>query len=169
MAHKYLFLCLIPSLCFANISAEAEYGVSVLDAQYDLAETKVDICKQHETKALFTQAEKDALKVIPRDQSIAVIYLAKQAWEGCMQPELSEVAVSLLVLQELNEKEQSQQLAVKINAVRNILFGGRKLTKEMQYNALPTETKQILNSISTFQQPFDAMALFEDVWGAPSY
>ncbi|WP_293133239.1 hypothetical protein [Moritella sp.] len=41
--------------------------------------------------------------------------------------------------------------------------------KEMQYHALPAETKKILNSISTFQQPFDAIALFEDVWGAPSY
>ena len=169
MPSKYLFLCLMPSLCFANISADAEYGVSVLDAQYNLAEAKVDICKQHETKAQFTQAEKDALKVIPKEHSIAVAYLAKQAWEVCMQPELSEVAASLLVLQELNEKEQSQQLAVKINAVRNILFGGGKLVKEMQYNALPAETKKILNSISTFQQPFDAIALFEDVWGAPSY
>lgn len=85
-----------------------------------------------------------------------------------MQPELSEIATSLLVLQELNEKEQSQQLAVKIHAVRNTMFGAGKLAEEMEYNALPAETKQVLDSIAAFQQPFDAIALFEDVWGAPT-
>ena len=76
--------------------------------------------------------------MILREHSVAVAYLANQAWEACMQPELAEIATSLLVLQERNEKEQSQQLTVKINAVRNII-------------------------------PFDAMALFEDVWRAPTY
>ena len=60
--------------------------------------------------------------MIPREHSVAVAYLANQAWEACMQPELSEIATSLLVLQELNKKEQSQQLTIKINAVRNILL-----------------------------------------------
>jgi hypothetical protein len=87
-----------------------------------------------------------------------------------MQPELSEIATLLLVLQELcNKKEQSQQLAVKINVVRNIMFGEGKLAKEMAYKVLPAETKQVLNSINAFQQPFNAMALFEDVWGEQSY
>ncbi|NQZ50389.1 MAG: hypothetical protein HRT95_09475 [Moritella sp.] len=42
--------------------------------------------------------------MIPKEHSVAVAYLANQAWEACMQPELSEIATSLLVLQELNKK-----------------------------------------------------------------
>jgi hypothetical protein len=67
-----------------------------------------------------------------------------------MQPELYEIATSLLVLQELNKK-QSQQRTIKINAVRNIMFGEGELAKEMEYNAQPTETKQVLNSIGASQ------------------
>jgi hypothetical protein len=65
MPSKHLFLCLIPSLCFANISAEAECGVSVLDAQYSQAKAKVDICKQSEAKAQFTQAGSTQHRYIP--------------------------------------------------------------------------------------------------------
>lgn len=169
MPNKYLFLFLTPSLSFANISAEAEYGVSVLETQYSQAEAKVEVCKKSEESAQFTQAEKDALKTIPREHSVAIAYLSKQAWETCMQPELSEIASSLLTLQELNKQEQSQQLEIKINAIRNILFGGGRLAEEIEYNALPAETKQVLNNIDALQQPFNAMTLFEDVWGAPKY
>lgn len=162
------FIFLIPLLAMADISEDGKYASSLVQINLSKYQKKSEICHQSMKKFSLSDIDKIKMQSLPREAGFALGKLLDDALNQCAQPEIFNLANSLLLLQEQNLLEKSGAINNQIEVIRKLVFSKTSLSTKAEYDKLSPKIKYDLAEIDFLKKPFDLFVVIEGVWGIPN-
>jgi len=116
---------------------------------------------------VLSDNDKKQIQSLPKEAGAGLGKILDDALIQCTQPEIFNLASSLLLLQEQNVVEKSKEIEEQILVIRQLIFSKTSITTTIEYEKLPVKTKADLNKIDFLKKPFDLFQVIEGAWGVP--
>jgi len=169
MLNKIIFsLVLLTSFySTAEVSEKTKYASFVVQVNLAKYSEKNDICHKKMSDFTLSEVNKGNIQKLPKEAAAGLAKLLDDALLRCAQPEVFNLANSLLILQEQNSVEKSDVIEEQIYLIRTLVFSKTTITPNIVYSKLPPEIQSKLNSIDFLKHPFDIFKVIEGAWGVP--
>lgn len=163
----YPLLLALPFYSMAEISEEAKYASFVVQVNLTKYSEKSDFCRKKMRSFTLSSTERTHLKKLPKEASKGLTKLLDDALIQCTQPEIFNLANSLLILEEQNTLEKSSVIEEQVSLIRKLVFSKTSIQPNIEYSQLSPELQSELNQIDFLKHPFDMFVVIEGAWGAP--
>jgi len=151
----------------SKVSEEAKYASFDVQVNLEKYKSKSQICHQKMKDFVLSDKDKKQIQSLPKEAGVGLGKILDDALIQCSQPEIFNLASSLLLLQEQNVVEKSKEIEEQILVIRQLIFSKTSITTKLEYEKLPVKTKADLNEIDFLKKPFDLFRVIEGAWGVP--
>ena len=163
-----LSLMLVTSFySIAEVSEETKYASFAVQVNLAKYNEKSDICHNKMRSFTLSDVNKGKIQRLPKEAGVGLSKLLGDALLQCAQPEVFNLANSLLILQEQNSVEKSAVIEEQIYLIRKLVFSKTTIAANIEYSKLPPEIQSKLNAIDFLKYPFDIIEVIEGTWGVP--
>ena len=169
MLNKIIFslMLVVPFCSMAEVSEEAKYASFVVQVNLAKYSEKSDFCRNRMRSFTLSDTDTIKLKKLPKEAAAGLTKLLDDALLQCAQPEVFNLANSLLVLQEQNISEKSAAIEEQIYLIRKLVFSKTSIQPNIKYSKLSPELQSELNNVDFLKHPFDMFIVIEGAWGIP--
>lgn len=164
----FLFILVFPLHSIAEISKEAKYASYNLQVNLAKYKAKSEVCHRKMKSFILTHNDMVKMKSLPREAGMGLGKLLDDAITKCSQPEVFNLANSLLLLQEQNLVDKSNDIQEQIFIIRKLVFSKNSILAKIEYEKLSSKLKLDLDAIDFLKQPFDLFQVIENSWGEPN-
>ena len=156
---KRILIALLGLGCHAVIAAPLD----LLNQAFAAVGSKTEICRQQrDAQPPLAQPSLDRLRQLPKAQVMVFLDLAyEQAMNRCLQPELGEL---LLLHAELRQAAADSTVLATVAQQEALLISASAVERRLQYQALPAAARNQLTTMAEFHQPFDGIAVMEQLY-----
>lgn len=156
-----------PFYTTAEVSEEAKYASFTVQVNLAKYNEKSDICHNKMRNFTLSEVNKKKIQKLPKEAGVGLSKLLSDALLRCAQPEIFNLANSLLILQEQNSVEKSAVIEEQVFLIRKLVFSRSSILSNVEYSKLSPEIQSELDSIEFLKQPFDLFKVIEGAWGVP--
>ncbi|WP_432453306.1 MULTISPECIES: hypothetical protein [unclassified Agarivorans] len=169
MLNKIIFTLLLtlPFYSIAEISEEAKYASFLVQVNLTKYSEKSERCRNKMRSFTLSSTDRARLKKLPKEASKGLTKLLDDALLQCTQPEIFNLANSLLILEEQNALEKSSVIKEQVHLIRKLVFSKTSIQPNIEYSQLSPGLQSKLNKIDFLKYPFDMFVVIEGAWGLP--
>ena len=151
----------------AEVSEETKYASFTVQVNLAKYSEKSDLCHNKMRNFTLSDVNKGKIQKLPKEAGVGLSKLLVDALLRCAQPEVFNLANSLLILQEQNSVEKSAVIEEQVYLIRKLVFSKTTIAPNIEYSKLSPEMQSKLNSIEFLKHPFDMIEVIEGAWGVP--
>ncbi len=152
----------------AEVSENAKYASFQVQVNLAKYQSKSEACHNKMKSFVLSDSDKIKVQALPKEAGAGLAKLLDDALTQCAQPEIFNLASSLLLLQEQNLVDKSKEIEEQIFLIRKLVFSKTSISPQIEFDKLPSNIKSDLNKICFLKQPFDLFQVIEGAWGMPN-